>query len=135
MERRATVARAEIAAIRRDRTRGAIHADETTWMEMTVQGPELALSLPNGAVWPRGVNPTLHFFDGLGSVVALSDAAGDTVQTYAYTVFGEPAASDANHPNPFLFTARRFDPETGLSHYRARAYNPYLGRLLQTDPA
>jgi RHS repeat-associated protein len=76
-----------------------------------------------------------YHFDGLGSVVALSDADGETVQTYEYSVFGEPAASDPNHPNPFLFTARRFDRETGLYHYRARAYNPYIGRFLQTDPA
>jgi RHS repeat-associated protein len=76
-----------------------------------------------------------YHFDGLGSVVALSDADGETVQTYEYSVYGEPAASDPNHPNPYLFTARRFDPETGLYHYRARAYNPYIGRFLQTDPA
>ncbi len=76
-----------------------------------------------------------YHFDGLGSVVALSDADGDTVQTYEYSIYGEPAASDPNHPNPFLFTARRFDKETGLYHYRARAYNPYIGRFLQTDPA
>jgi RHS repeat-associated protein len=76
-----------------------------------------------------------YHFDGLGSVVALSDADGETVQTYEYSVYGEPAASDPNHPNPYLFTGRRFDPETGLYHYRARAYNPYIGRFLQTDPA
>ncbi len=76
-----------------------------------------------------------YHFDGLGSVVALSDADGETVQTYEYSVYGEPAASDPNHPNPFLFTARRFDRETGLYHYRARAYNPFIGRFLQTDPA
>jgi RHS repeat-associated protein len=44
------------------------------------------------------------------------------------------AASDPNHPNPFMFTGRQFDIETGLYYYRARYYNPYLGRFLQTDP-
>jgi len=28
---------------------------------------------------------------------------------------------------------RRFDTDTGLYYYRARYYNPYLGRFLQTD--
>jgi RHS repeat-associated protein len=35
---------------------------------------------------------------------------------------------------PFLFTGRRFDADTGLYYYRARYYNPYIGRFLQTDP-
>jgi RHS repeat-associated protein len=43
------------------------------------------------------------------------------------------AASDPNHPNPFMFTGRQFDVETGLYYYRARYYNPYIGRFLQTD--
>ncbi|MBN1362387.1 MAG: hypothetical protein JW993_17460 [Sedimentisphaerales bacterium] len=34
-----------------------------------------------------------YHFDGLGSVVALSDADGDTVQTYEYSVYGQPAAA------------------------------------------
>jgi RHS repeat-associated protein len=33
-----------------------------------------------------------------------------------------------------MFTGRRFDYETGLYYYRARYYNPYIGRFLQTDP-
>jgi RHS repeat-associated protein len=72
--------------------------------------------------------------DGLGNVIALSDDAGDTVQTYEYTIYGQVAASDPNHPNPYMFTGRRYDSETGLYYYRARIYNPYIGRFLQTDP-
>jgi len=75
-----------------------------------------------------------YHFDGLGSVVALSNSSGTTIQTYEYTVYGEVAAEDPNHPNPYLFTGRRFDRETGLYYYRARYYNPYIGRFLQTDP-
>ena len=29
---------------------------------------------------------------------------------------------------------RRFDTDTGLYYYRARYYNPYIGRFLQADP-
>jgi RHS repeat-associated protein len=36
--------------------------------------------------------------------------------------------------NPYMFTGRRFDLETGLYYYRARYYNPHIGRFLQTDP-
>jgi hypothetical protein len=66
-----------------------------------------------------------YHFDGLGSVVALTDANGTCVQTYEYSVYGHVAASslrsrataedgsDPNHPNPFMFTGRQFDIETG----------------------
>jgi RHS repeat-associated protein len=75
-----------------------------------------------------------YHFDALGSVVALLDGSGDAEVVYEYSVYGQVSASDPNHTNPFLFTGRRFDADTGLYYYRARYYNPYIGRLLQTDP-
>jgi len=76
-----------------------------------------------------------YHFDGLGSVVALTNSSGSVVNLYEYSVYGEVSASDPNHPNRFLFTGREFDADTGLYYYRARYYNPYIGRFLQTDPA
>jgi RHS repeat-associated protein len=76
-----------------------------------------------------------YHFDGLGSVVALTNSAGSVVNLYEYSIFGEVSASDPNHPNRFMFTGREFDKDTGLYYYRARYYNPYIGRFLQTDPA
>jgi RHS repeat-associated protein len=75
-----------------------------------------------------------YHFDALGSVVALSDSSGDTVQTYEYTVYGEVWASDDDFPNPYMFAGRRYDIEIGQYYNRARYYNPYTGRFLQTDP-
>jgi len=76
-----------------------------------------------------------YHFDGLGSVVALSNSNGDSCQSYEYSAYGQVAASDPNFiTNPYMFTGRRFDIETGLYYYRARYYNPYIGRFLQTDP-
>jgi len=61
-------------------------------------------------------------YDGLGSVVALSDSDGNIVEQYKYDVFGEPTIYDANgtvidesnYGNPYMFTGRRYDSETGL---------------------
>jgi len=80
-------------------------------------------------------NATYYYhFDALGSVVALSDSAGDTVQTYEYSVYGEVAVQDPNHTNPYMFAGVRYDIEIGLYYNRARYYNPFTGRFLQTDP-
>ena len=59
--------------------------------------------------------------------MALSDAAGDTVQTYEYSVYGEVAVEDANHPNPYMFAGGCFDVEIGLYYNLARYYNPLIG--------
>ena len=87
---------------------------------------------------------TLTFYhqDWLGSVAMLSDASGAKVQTYAYDAWGKPSGSDssgtsiadASVASRFLFTAREFDRETALYHYRARAYSSELGRFIQSDP-
>ena len=36
--------------------------------------------------------------------------------------------------NTLTYTAREYDAESGLYHYRARAYDPTMGRFLQKDP-
>jgi RHS repeat-associated protein len=83
-----------------------------------------------------------YHFDGLGSVVALSDVNSVLVERYTYDVFGRPAIRDANgtetgasaFANPYLFTGRAYDAETGLYYYRARYYDYATGRFLQPDP-
>lgn len=80
-------------------------------------------------------------FDGLGSVIALTDADGNIVETYQYSAYGDVKIrttdgierTTSRYDNPYLFTARRYDPETGLYYFRARMYNPHIGRFLQTD--
>ena len=84
-----------------------------------------------------------YHFDGLGSVAALSNVNGDIVERYSYDVFGEVTMYDINDvgisessvKNPYFFTGRRYDEETGLYYYRARYYKAEVGRFLQTDPA
>ena len=83
-----------------------------------------------------------YSFDGLGSVVALSDGQGELVETYSYAPFGEPTIrsstgqilTDSGAGNPYMFTGRRYSTQTGLYYYRTRDYSPRLGRFLQTDP-
>lgn len=74
-----------------------------------------------------------YHFDGQGSVIALTDGTGATAERYRYSPFGE--SGDASPlGNPYRYTSRRLDDETGLYYYRARYYSASLGRFLQPDP-
>jgi RHS repeat-associated protein len=72
--------------------------------------------------------------DGLGSITSLSNSAGALVNTYSYDSFGNPTATTGTIVNPFRFTAREFDSETGIYQYRARYYDQNVGRFLSEDP-
>jgi RHS repeat-associated protein len=52
---------------------------------------------------------------------------------YRYGTYGEPAGGDFSGAR-FRYTGQIALPEVGLYHYKARAYDPTLGRFLQTDP-
>ena len=72
--------------------------------------------------------------DGIGSVMSLSNSAGALVNTYTYDSFGKLTASTGTLTNPFQYTAREFDPETGLYEYRARYYDQSVGRFNSEAP-
>ena len=87
----------------------------------------------------RGGKSYYYHADGLGSIVALSDNHGTTKASYTYDAFGNNAPPSPPPPpssvtNPFRYTAREFDIESGLYYYRARYYDPAAGRFLSEDP-
>ena len=66
--------------------------------------------------------------------MAASDAAGFVVNSYEYDSYGRIEASIEGIANPFTYTGREQDPESGLYYYRARYYDPEIGRFLSEDP-
>jgi RHS repeat-associated protein len=72
--------------------------------------------------------------DCLGSVTSLSNVQGSLAQTYSYDSFGKQTAISGSITNPFRYTAREFDSETGIYDFRARYYDPQIGRFESEDP-
>jgi RHS repeat-associated protein len=70
-----------------------------------------------------------------GSIIATSDGTGAMLGTeYSYSAFGEPDAAHGWTGSRFRFTGQITLPEAEVYHYKARAYEPKIGRFLQTDP-
>lgn len=72
--------------------------------------------------------------DGLGSVTSLTDVTGALTNSYTYDSFGIQTNTAGAFFNPFRYTGREWDSETGLYYYRARYYDPSRGRFLSEDP-
>lgn len=56
------------------------------------------------------------------------------MQTYTFDSFGNTTASSGSLTNPFQYTARELDSESGVYFYRASYYNSNTGRFLSDDP-
>jgi RHS repeat-associated protein len=69
--------------------------------------------------------------DANGSIVAHSDGNGTVVQVDRFDEYGPPHPGNGGR---FQYTGQPWIPEAGLYYYRARMYNPRLGRFMQTDP-
>jgi len=77
----------------------------------------------------------------LGSIIALTDNTR-LLEIYEYNAFGKLTIKDhnqniipkSNYNNPYAYTGRRFDNESGLYYYRNRYYQPSLARFISQDP-
>ena len=94
---------------------------------------------PAGAlVGIRGANRSYYLFDGLGSVVAVTNANGGVTNSYTYDPFGvttETKATLTNVANPWRYAGQYFDTTTAMYKMGARYYQPELGRWTQPDPS
>jgi len=108
--------------------------DELSSLVATSAGFEQGLGIDKPLALRASGSTYYYQADGLGSTTSLSNSAGALANTYVYDSFGNLTSSAGSVTNPYQFTARELDSETGLYYYRARYYDPTVGRFLSEDP-
>lgn len=80
-------------------------------------------------------NGAVSYFDvdGLGSVVATNDPSGSVTHSVVFDAWGSVKAETGTRTHPFTYTGREVG-EAGFHFYRARFYQPSIGRFSQEDP-
>lgn len=108
-----------------------------------VWGQDLSGSLDGaggtgGLLLVRQGGNTYHVgYDASGNATTLVNAAtGVIAASYEYDPFGNTlkAVGDFAASNPFRFSTKYADAETGLVYYGERYYQPQTGRWLSRDP-
>ncbi len=117
---------------------------------------EAATSLSRSYVWGLDLSGTLQgaggvggllqssfsatnaftFCDANGNITDLVDTNGAVVAHYEYDPYGNTIAqsSDQADANPFRFSSKYWDGETGFYDYGYRYYSPSMGRWINRDP-
>ena len=81
-------------------------------------------------------NKTYYYHaDALGSITRMTDQNGNTVQTIKYDTFGNiKSLSNPLLIQPYAYTGREYDIESGFYYLRNRYYDPRTGRFISKDP-
>ncbi|UKS27368.1 hypothetical protein LOZ80_39065 [Paenibacillus sp. HWE-109] len=75
-------------------------------------------------------NKAYYQVNGHGDVVGLTDASGNTLNTYTYDMWGNPLTTQETVSQPFRYSGEMTDSTTGLQYLRARWYDPSMGRFI-----
>jgi len=122
-----------------------VYIDEPLVLDLNEDGDD-------SAIGPGDYRLAYHQ-NALFSVYALTDTVGAIKEGYLYDAYGRQTVfqhgwngvvdwggddiilpGGASGPgNPFMFTGRRLDAETGLYYYRNRYYNAVQGRFISRD--
>ncbi len=75
----------------------------------------------------------IPYHDHAGHLSALVNlTTGQLAESYTYTAFGEEISQGEEVPNPWHFSSKPFDPESGWIYLRY--YDPSTGRWTTPDP-
>jgi RHS repeat-associated protein len=111
------------------------------WAEYNQLGQVIARYLPGADIdeliarYLPGDDTSWYLSDRLGTIRDVANQFGSLINQIDYNSFGQILnQTDASAGDRFAFTGREYDEETGLYYYRARYYDPTLGRFISQDP-
>jgi RHS repeat-associated protein len=92
---------------------------------------------PNGMLAEVGgtetAAPAYRLLDHLGTEVGTVDSTGILTNPLDYTPFGQIFSGSTN--DPYLFTGKERDAESGLDYFKYRYYESNMGRWMSPDPS
>ncbi len=68
----------------------------------------------------RGGETYWYHSDALGSICQMTDSGQAIARSYDYSAFGKIISESGSRANPFTYTAREYDQESGLYYYREK---------------
>jgi len=84
------------------------------------------------AVVTNGV-PRYYHSDLRGSTSLVTDQTGAVLERITYGSFGELLVDTSPGTSGFKYTGQEYDAATGLHNFRARLYDPIIGRFISAD--
>ncbi len=92
------------------------------------------LGIDEPLVMQRSGALSFYSSDGLGSITSLTTSSGALADTFRYDTFGNVPSSTGNIVNPYRYTGREYDTDSGFYYFRSRYYDPASRRFLSEDP-
>lgn len=110
-------------------------------IELRVLGNGKGAEIASGIAFELGKAVYVPIYDHNGNVINLIDAdSGKIVERYRYSAFGEEKIYDEwgnrvfESINPWRFSSKRKDIETGFLNFGRRYYDPVTARWISPDP-
>ena len=75
-----------------------------------------------------------YLYDGLGSVVGLTDGGGRLLERRRYAPYGRLLGEGELHQSPYAFVGKAWEEELGLYYFGVRHYDPGVGVWLTQEP-